>query len=84
MLWEKCIRKDLYKYVCLRYNFIILNQLDITYHKANRIVKHFVKTKSSGLRLLQIYLKDNWLTFRYVYANLFPKYYSLNKKFCRS
>ena len=42
---KKCISNELYIFACQNNNFLSLNQLDVTYHKANKIVSEFVSTK---------------------------------------
>ena len=51
-MWGKCILKDLCKYICLQDNFMLLNQLEITYQKANTVVQNFIRTNSNGMHLL--------------------------------
>ena len=80
-MWEKCIPKELYKYICLGDNFILLNQLEVAYQKANTFVKNFIKKNSKGMQLLQDIFKNYWLIFQYVYAIIFRKCYYFNKKF---
>ena len=52
-MWEKCIPSDLYKYICKNDNFMLLNQLELTYQKANKIIKIFIKENPNGLQNLQ-------------------------------
>ena len=53
MMWEKCIPNDLYKHICKNDNFMLLNQLEFTYQKANKIIKIFIKENPNGLQNLQ-------------------------------
>ena len=53
MMWEKCIPSDLYKYICKNDNFMLLNQLELTYQRANEIIKIFIKENPNGLQNLQ-------------------------------
>ena len=53
-MWGKCITNDLYKYICKNNNFMLLNQLGVTYQKAKKIIKMFIKENPHGLKNLKI------------------------------
>ena len=62
-------------------NFLALTQMEITYQKTNSVVKQFLTEHSSELNHLKHYLAENAKVIQYLYARLFPKYYSRNNKF---
>lgn len=70
MLWEKCTLRNFYKYISLRENLMFPNQLDVTYQKANMVVKTFIKSKTNGVQLLQAYFKDYRIVVQYFFAIL--------------
>ena len=39
MLWQKCLQQHLTRYIFLYDNFLALIQMEITYQKANNVVK---------------------------------------------
>ena len=71
--------QELYRFICLKENFTILNQFVLTYEKSNAIVKNFINNDS--LEVLQKYFKDYSTIHLYIFAKLYPKHYSQNNKF---
>ena len=69
------------RYVFLYDNFLALTQMEITYQKANAVVKEFLKRHPHKLNSLKENLAENAKIIQYIYATLFPKYYSRNNKF---
>ena len=49
MFWEKCIPPELCKFVYLKENFTQLSQSQITFQKANNIIKVFVEQDKQTL-----------------------------------
>ena len=43
MLQQKCIPQQFTRYIFLYDNFLALTQMEITYQKANSVVKEFLK-----------------------------------------
>ena len=76
MLWQKCLLQQFTQYVFLYDNFLALTQMEITYQKANSVVKQFLTE-----HLSEHYLAENAKVIQYLYATLLPKYYSRNNKF---
>ena len=52
MLWENCVPVQLCKFVYLKDNFTQLCQLQITFQKANDIVKNFIEQDKTNIKLL--------------------------------
>ena len=76
MLWQKCLLQQFTQYIFLYDNFLALTQMEITYQKANSVVKQFLTE-----HLSEHYLAENAKVIQYLYATLLPKYYSRNNKF---
>lgn len=74
---KKCISNELYIFACQNNNFISLNQLDVTYHKANDILREFVSTK--GCDALIYFFQEYHLVHQFVYSVLLPKFIMLNQ-----
>ena len=55
--------------------------MEITYQKANSVVKQFLTEHPSELNHLKHCLAENAKVMQYLYTTLFPKYYSRNNKF---
>ena len=81
MFWRKCLPNQLCRYIFLHDNFLPLTQIEITDQKANTIVKEFLKRQPDEIYSLKKCLADNAKVIQYLYATLFPKYYSRNDKF---
>ena len=70
MLWENCVPVQLCKFVYLKDNFTQLCQLQITFQKANNIVKNFIEQDKTNIKLLNQHLQKHTVTYQYLYANL--------------
>ena len=81
MLWQKCVPTQFCRYIYLKDTFLALTQMEITYQKANATVRKFVRDHPNELGLLKRYLAKNAKVMQYLYATLYPKYYSRNNKF---
>ena len=81
MLLENCVPVQLCKFVYLKDNFTQLCQLQITFQKANDIVKNFIKQDKTNIELLHQHLHQHAVIYQYLYFNLYPKLYSPNNRF---
>ena len=81
MLRQKCIPQQFTRYIFLYDNFLALTEMEITYQKANSVVKEFLKQHPNELDQLKNCLAENAKAILYLYATLFPKYYFHNNKF---
>lgn len=59
MPWNEWIPQEFCCYVYLKDNYLILTQLQITFQKANTIVRNFIKQNTKYLDLLKSYLVKN-------------------------
>lgn len=57
MLWKRSMSRSLYKIICREENFMPLNQLDVTYQKANKIVSGYISHEKNTVELDQ-YFKE--------------------------
>ena len=80
MLWKKCLPQQFTWYIFL-YNFLALTQIETTYQKANNVVKQFLTEHLSDLNHLKHCSAEHAKVIQYLYATLFPKYYSRKNKF---
>ena len=58
-----------------------LSQSQITFRKANNIIKVFVEQDETNIEFLQQYLKEYAITYQFLFATLYPKIYSGSNKF---
>ena len=77
---KKYISNELYIFACQNNNFLSLNQLDVTYHKANKIVFQFVSTKGcNALICFFFFFQEYHLVHQFVYSELLSKFIMLNQ-----
>ena len=76
---QKCMLQQFTWYIFLYDNFLALTQMEITYERANNVVKHILKEHPDELNQLKQCLAENAKIMQY--ATLFPKYYSRSNKF---
>ena len=78
MLWENCVPVQLCKFDYLKNNLTQLCQPQITFQKANNIVKNFIEQDKTNIKLLGQHLQQRAVTYQNLYANLYPKLCSRN------
>ena len=61
------------QYIFLDDNFLVLTQMELTYEKANCVVKQFLTEHPSELNHIKLCLAENAKVIQYLYATLFPK-----------
>ena len=81
MMWEKFIPTQFCKFVYLKDNFMQLCQAQITFQKANDVVKNFIEQDETNIELLRQHLEKYAIIYQFLYANLFPKVYARNNHF---
>ena len=82
MMWEKYMAKSFDKFICLEENFMLLNQLEVTYQKNSKIVNDLISHEKKNV---QQCFEEFQLIYQNVYNLLFPmclkqKIYSLKQK----
>ena len=58
-----------------------LCQSQITFQKANNVVKNFIEQDETNIELLHQHLEKYAIICQFLYANLFPKVYAHNNDF---
>ena len=81
MLWQKCLPQQFTRCIFLYDNLLAVAQMEITYQKANSVVKQFLREHQSQLNHLKHCLAENAKVMQYLHVTVFPKYYSHNNKF---
>ena len=81
MMWKKCVPKQLFRFVYLKYNFTQLCQAQVTFQKANDVVKNFIEQDKVNIELLHQHIEKYAIVYQFVYANLFPKVYARTNHF---
>ena len=82
ILWTQLLPQSFYLFVSNKENIQILNKKNAKFLDAVEIVKLFIEatdvntTQESQYQLLQSFLRKYIKMYQFVFANLFPKYYS--------
>ena len=80
MLWEECIEKSFYKYICESNNFVYLNSKNVLYSKTAHIVLDYLNKNTSNIVRLRKCLQNHMKTIQFVYPRCFLEIYSLIDK----
>ena len=81
-MWTQLLPQSFYFFVSNKENIQILNKKNAKFQDAVEIVKLFIEatdaniTQESQYQLLQSFLRKYIKMYQFVFANLFPKYYS--------
>ena len=83
ILWSQLLPQNFYIFVAKKENIQLLNKKNAKFHDAVEIVKLFIEnadnentTQEEQYKLLQSFLTKYIKMYQFVFANLFPKYYS--------
>ena len=56
--WDIYVPNELYRFICLENDYYTLNQLEITFNKANQVIKSFLEKNANSKELLENYFKQ--------------------------
>ena len=57
-------------------NYVIISKPNLTYQKANDIVKNFLKEDANRINLLKYKVEEKFKLIHYIYSSLFSKIYN--------
>ena len=80
-LWDECIP---HYFVCCMYkqdNYTEISKPNLTYQKANNIVKNYVLEESNRINLLKFKIEEKFPLIHYIYSMLFSKIYNRTNNF---
>ena len=80
-LWDDCITHDFVRYMNKLKNYVIISKPNMTYQKANDIVKNFLKEDPNRINLLKYKIEEKFKLIHYVYSLLFSKIYNRTSQF---
>ena len=75
MLWNVLMPNDFFVFICQNNNYNLLISTKLRYQDVSEIIKSFCDEKKN-YEQLQLFLSKNVRLYQFVYANLFPKYFS--------
>ena len=58
-LWDECVAHDFVRYIYKIENYVIISKPNLTYQKANDIVKNFLKEDANRINLLKYKVEQN-------------------------
>ena len=76
MLWDVCLPHALTRFIYLKDNFTILSSPNLTYKKADEIVKKIMEQDMENLKTLQLKIQENFKIIHYIYLLLYPNIYN--------
>ena len=80
-LWDECIPHEFVAYVYKQCNFTQLSRPNLTYQKANNIVKEYLGEGNSRINRLKYKIEEKFELIHYVYSLLFSKIYNRTNNF---
>ena len=69
-LWDECITHDFVRYMYKIKNYVVISKPNLTYQKANNIVKNFLKENVNQINLLQYRIEEKFKLIYYIYSLL--------------
>ena len=69
-LWDECITHDFVQYMYKIKNYVVISKPNLTYQKANNIVKNFLKENINQINLLQYRIEEKFKLIHYIYSLL--------------
>ena len=58
-LWDECVAHDFVRYIYKIEIYVIISKPNLTYQKANDIVKNFLKENANRINLLKYKVEQN-------------------------
>ena len=81
LLWDECIPHDFVRCMYKQNNYTETSKLNLTYQKANNIVKTYVLEESNRINLLKFKIEKKIPLIHYIYSMLFSKIYNRTNNF---
>ena len=72
-LWDECITHDFVRYMYKIENYAVISKPNITYQKANEIVKNFINEDKNRINYLKFKIEEKFKLIHYIYSLLFSK-----------
>ena len=80
-LWDDCIPHDFVRYMYKQQNYAVISKPNLTYQKANNIVKNFILEDMSRINTLKYKVEEKFPLIYYIYLLLFSKIYNRTNNF---
>ena len=80
-LWDECVTHDFVRYMYKIENYVVISKANLTYQKANNIVKNFLKEDANWINLLKYKIEEKYKLIHYIYSLLISKIYNRTSNF---
>ena len=80
-LWDECVTHDFVQYMYKIENYVRISKPNLTYQKANYIVKNFLKEDANQINLLKFEIEEKFKLIHFIYSLLFSKIYNRTSQF---
>ena len=80
-LWDNCIPHDFVRYMYKQENYAVISKPNLTYQKANNIVKNFILEDMNRINTLKYKVEEKFPLIHYIYSLLFSKIYNRTNNF---
>ena len=80
-LWDDCIPHDFVRYMYKQQNYAVISKPNLTYQKANNIVKNFILEDMNRINTLKYKVEEKFPLIYYIYLLLFSKIYNRTNNF---
>ena len=74
MMWDICLPHVFTCFIYLKDNYTILSSPNLTYQKADNIVKRFIEQDIKNIDVLRAKIQENFKIIHYIYSLLYPKF----------
>ena len=79
--WDECIPHEFVSYIYKQHNFTQLSRPNLTYQKANNIVKEYLVEDNNRINRLKYKIEEKYELIHYVYSLLLCKIYNRTNNF---
>ena len=80
-LWDDCIPHDFLRYMYKKENYAVISKPNLTYKKANEIVKNCLLEESNRINILKNKIGEKFPLIHFIYSLLFSKIYNRTNNF---
>ena len=80
-LWDECIPHDFVGYMYQQVNYNVISKPNVTYQRANKIVKEFIFEDPNRINTLKYKIEERFSLIHYIYSILFSKIYNRTNNF---
>ena len=80
-LWDECIPHEFVTFLYKEKDYEEINQPNLTYQKANNIVKEYLVENPQRIKQLKYKIEEKFNLIHYIYTSLFSKIYNRTNTF---